>query len=145
MLTDLLTQTGRLNFFPCNTLPPPTHISIPTSQLSNHGTHARMNTHSLGIIDVEKVRIQNRLQRPRHPGDLIHIALCKVSVQPVGDVERPVDAEREEVVRGDGVGFAGALEHEELWEDGDGFEPDGEGPEHLLCHTPSVIVSLHLT
>ncbi len=29
-------------------------------------------------------------------------------------------------------GFAGALEHEELWEDGDGFEPDGEGPEDLV-------------
>jgi len=32
-------------------------------------------------------------------------------------------------VRGYGFGFAGALEHEELGEDGDGFEPDGEGPE----------------
>ena len=30
-----------------------------------------------------------------------------------------------------GFGFAGALEHEELGEDGDGFEPDGEGPEDL--------------
>ena len=32
---------------------------------------------------------------------------------------------------GYGFGFAGALEHEELGEDGDGFEPDGEGPEDL--------------
>ena len=30
-----------------------------------------------------------------------------------------------------GFGFAGALEHEELGEDGDGFEPDGESPEDL--------------
>ena len=30
-----------------------------------------------------------------------------------------------------GFGFAGSLQHEELGEDGDGFEPDGEGPEDL--------------
>jgi len=32
-------------------------------------------------------------------------------------------------VGGDGLGFAGALQQEELREDGDGFEPDAEGPE----------------
>ena len=28
-------------------------------------------------------------------------------------------------------GFTSPLEHEELGEDGDGLEPDGEGPEYL--------------
>jgi len=32
-------------------------------------------------------------------------------------------------VRRDGFGFTGALEDEELWEDGDGLEEDGKGPE----------------
>jgi len=27
--------------------------------------------------------------------------------------------------------FSGSLQHEELWEDCDGFKPDGEGPEDL--------------
>ncbi len=34
-------------------------------------------------------------------------------------------------MRRDGIGLAGTLQHEELGEDGDGFEPDGEGPQHL--------------
>ena len=34
-------------------------------------------------------------------------------------------------MRGDGFGFAGALQHEELGQDGDGFEPNAEGPEDL--------------
>jgi len=34
-------------------------------------------------------------------------------------------------VGGDGLCLACALEHEELGEDGDGFEEDGEGPEDL--------------
>ena len=41
-----------------------------------------------------------------------------------------------------GFGFAGALEHEELGEDGDGFEPDGEGPEYLDCIGVSGVILL---
>lgn len=87
--------------------------------------------HSLGIIDVEKVRIQDRLHSPGHPRYGIHIPLGEISVQPIWDVQRPVDAEREQIVRCDGIGLAGPLQHEELGENGDRFEPDGEGPKHL--------------
>ncbi len=34
-------------------------------------------------------------------------------------------------MRRDSIGLAGALQHEELREDGDGFEPDRKGPQHL--------------
>ncbi len=34
-------------------------------------------------------------------------------------------------MRGYGFGFAGSLKHEELWEDGNGFQPNREGPQHL--------------
>ena len=34
-------------------------------------------------------------------------------------------------MRGDGLGFARALEHEELREDGNALEPDGECPQDL--------------
>ena len=52
-------------------------------------------------------------------------------IDPIGDVERAVRAERGEVVRGDRLGLAGALEHEELGEDRDGLEEDRERPEDL--------------
>lgn len=59
------------------------------------------------------------------------VGLGKVAVDPVGNVEGAVAAEGKEVVGGDGLGLAGALEHEELGQDGDGLEPDGKGPENL--------------
>ena len=93
-------------------------------------TKKRINL--LRIINPKEIRIQHRLHNPRHPRDLIRIPLREVSVEPVRDVKRAVETEREEIVCGYCFGFAGALEHEELGEDGDGFEPDGEGPEDLL-------------
>ena len=33
----------------------------------------------------------------------------------------------------DGLGLTRSLEHEELWQDGDGFQPDGEGPKNLIA------------
>lgn len=67
------------------------------------------------------------------------MALRKVPIDPIRDIERTVRAEGEQVVCCYGFGFAGALQHEELREDGDGFEPDGEGPEDL-----EFAVSVHL-
>lgn len=107
---------------------PVTHQSLAPSPETPLQPRSR---HLLGIVDVEKVRIQNRLHSPRHPRYGIHIPLRKIPIQPVGDIQRPVDAEREEVVRRDGIGLAGTLQHKKLGEDGDGLEPDGEGPQHL--------------
>ena len=90
-----------------------------------------LSLQDLGVVDPEKVRIQHRLDHARDPGNLVHIALREVAVQPVGDVEGAVEAQGEEVVGCDRFGFARALKHEELGEDGDGFEPDAEGPEDL--------------
>ena len=54
-----------------------------------------------------------------------------VSVDPVEDVESAVDSQSEEIVRGDGLGFASLLDHEELRQDGHRLQVDGEGPEDL--------------
>lgn len=59
------------------------------------------------------------------------VGLSKVSVDPVGDVEGTVGAEREEVVGGDGLGLARSLQHEKLGENRNRFEPDGKGPKNL--------------
>jgi hypothetical protein len=88
----------------------------------------------LGVVDVEKVAVENSLQDAGNDGNPLGlvVGLGGVAVDPVGDVEEAVDAKGEEVVGGDGLGLASALEHEELGEDGDGFEPDGKGPEDLV-------------
>lgn len=87
----------------------------------------------LVVVNVEKVAVQNGLDETgddSNPVSLV-VGLNGIAVDPVGDVESAVDAESEEVVRGDSLGLAGALKHEELGQDGDGLEPDGEGPKDL--------------
>lgn len=37
----------------------------------------------LGIINPEKVRVENRLDCAGNPRDRINIALCKIAIQPV--------------------------------------------------------------
>ena len=86
----------------------------------------------LGIVDPEEVRIQHRLHQPSDPADRIRACLRdEVAVEPIRNVQRSICAKRKEIVRRDGVGLAGALQHEELRQDGDGLEPDREGPENL--------------
>ena len=50
-----------------------------------------------------------------------------VSVDPVEDVESAVDSQSEEIVRGDGLGFASLLDHEELRQDGHQLQVVGKG------------------
>lgn len=47
------------------------------------------------------------------------------------DVEGAVEAEEEDVVRGDVLHVLEAVDHEELRQDGQGFEPDAEGPQEV--------------
>jgi len=54
-----------------------------------------------------------------------------VSVDPVEDVEETVDAESEEVMRGNRFGFSGFLDHEELGKNGHRLQVDGERPKDL--------------
>jgi hypothetical protein len=89
----------------------------------SEGQHKKGDTH------VEEVRVQRGLDEARHDGDGIDRVLGKVPIDPVGDVQRPVRAQRKEVVGRDGLCLARPLQHEELREDRDGFEVDAEGPE----------------
>lgn len=59
-------------------------------------------------------------------------------VEPVGDVERPVRAQSEDVMRCDGLCLAGPLQHEELGQNGHRLEIDTERPHDL--HKVKVIV-----
>lgn len=77
----------------------------------------------LGIVNPEKVRVENRLDRAGDPRDRVDIVLCKISIQPIGYVQRPVKPQCEQIVRRDRFGFARSLQHEQLRENGNGFQP----------------------
>lgn len=77
----------------------------------------------LGVVDVEEVRVEYRLDETGNDRDGIEPALSEVTVQPVRDVEGSVCAKREKVVCRDRLGLACSLQHEELWQNGDGFQP----------------------
>lgn len=69
---------------------------------------------------------------PSDPNDPVRIAwLGGEAVDPVEEVEGAVAAQGEDVVRGEGLHLAGALEEEELRQDGQRLEVDGEGPQDL--------------
>lgn len=88
---------------------------------------------NLGVVDVEEVAVEDGLNQAGNDGNPVDLVLglAEVTPQPVGQIQATVDTEREEVVRCNRLGFASALEHEKLRENGDGFEPDGEGPKDL--------------
>ena len=82
----------------------------------------------LGIVDPEKVRVENGLNGAGEPGDRIDVMLRIVSIQPIGYVQGPVKPQRKQIVRRDRFRFARSLQHEQLGENGDGFQPDRGGP-----------------
>ena len=49
-------------------------------------------------------------------------------VNPIWNVQSPVETQSCQIMRSDGFRLAGALKHKELRQDGDRLEPDGEGP-----------------
>lgn len=73
--------------------------------------------------------------------DEIEESSIVVSVDPIKDVESTVGAQREQVMRRDGFGFACFGNHEELGKDGDGFKVYREGPQHF--HDRHTVVDQH--
>lgn len=82
--------------------------------------------HSLGVINPEEVGIQHGLHQTRHPSYLIHVSLREVPVEPIGNVQRPIQAQRKEIVRCYRFRFTSSLKHEQLGKNCDRFEPDGK-------------------
>lgn len=109
------------------------HFLLSTENESLHGQLELLALEDLCVVDPEKVAVEDGLDDAGDNGDPVDLVsgLGEVAVDPVGNVEGAVAAEGEEVVGGDGLGLAGALQHEELGQDRDGLEPDGEGPEDL--------------
>lgn len=120
--------------------PKPTYIlaSKSSHKASSNRQVELLALQNLRVVNVEEVRVQNRLDDASQNGNWINITVCEVPIYPVGDVEGTVNAEGEQVVCGDVLCFPCALKHEELGEDRNRLEPDGESPQHLQSCVPSV-------
>lgn len=82
-------------------------------------------------VQVEEVTVEDGLHDAGHHGDLVEEALGVVTPHPVGDVERSVQAEEEQVVGGDGLGLARLGDHEELRHYRHRLQENGERPQDL--------------
>lgn len=98
----------------------------------------------LGIVDIEEVRIQKCLDYTCHNWiGFKAAALCKITIQPIRDIEGTIHAQSKEIMGSYGICFSSSLQHEKLRQNGDRFKPDRKGPEYLkrcqyaLYHTSS--------
>lgn len=73
---------------------------------------------TFGHIQVEEVTVEDGLYYSRHHCDLVVEVLRLVPSDPVGQVERPVQPKKEQVVSSDGLRLSGFTDHEELGQDG---------------------------
>lgn len=107
-------------------------LEYPTQVLSVSWNDLPFRHHLLGIVNPKEVRVQYSLDDTGDHGDGIEMArLGEISVNPVRNVQCSVNAQGKEVVSGNRFCFASPLQHEQLWQYGDTFEPQGKGPEDL--------------
>lgn len=117
-----------------NTSPPPSFLcQVPSEACALDRQLELLALEDLVVINVEKVAVENRLDNTGDNGNPIHLmlGLGDVAVDPVGDVEGAVDSESEQIVGGDGLGLARALQHKQLRENGHSLQPNGKGPQNL--------------
>lgn len=85
----------------------------------------------LRVVDIEEIRIQECLDYTCHNWIWLKAALCKITIQPIRDIEGTIHAQRKEIMSSYGVCFSSSLQHEKLRQNGDRFKPDRKGPEYL--------------
>lgn len=104
------------------------HMAVSRSSVQRRrlGTHFELSVRAkhTGHVEIEEIRVEHRLHDTGNRGNRVEEAFGLISVEPVEDVEGPVDAQCEEIVSGDRLGVSGSGKHEELGHDGDGLEVD---------------------
>jgi len=88
-----------------------------------------LSLENLGDVEVEEVAVEDSLDAAGNDGNDVVESFKVVSVDPVEDVESAIDSKGEEIVGGDGFGFPGLLDHEQLGQDGHRLQVDGKCPE----------------
>lgn len=73
---------------------------------------------TFGDVEVEEIAVQDCLDQAGHNGDEVEEALEVIAPDPVKKIKRAVDAQRKQVVAGDGLCLACLAHHEELRQDG---------------------------
>jgi hypothetical protein len=70
----------------------------------------------LCVVDVEEIRVQDRLNNTGDHGNGIPMVvnLCEVSPDPIGDVETSIGPECEQVMCRDALRLSRTLKHEQL-------------------------------
>lgn len=79
-------------------------------------------------VEIKEVHIEHSLNTAGDDCNHVIGVLIDVAVDPVEDVQRPIEAKSEEVVRSDGLRFTRLGDHMELRQDGYRFKVDWEGP-----------------
>lgn len=90
---------------------------------------------TFGDVKVEEVTVEDGLDHAGHNGDQVEEPFKVVTPDPVEDVERPIQAQAEQVVGGDGLSLASLTDHEELRQDRHRLQVDGERPQDLMADT----------
>ena len=74
------------------------------------------------VVNVKEIGVKGGLQDAGEDRDGLGGFVEAPAINPVQEVEGAVQAQAEEVMRGDGFGFSGFLELKHLREDGNGFQ-----------------------
>lgn len=72
---------------------------------------------TFGDVKVEEVTVEDGLDHTSHNSDQVEEAFEVVTPDPVEDVQRPIQAQAEQVMGGDGLSLASLTDHEELRQD----------------------------
>lgn len=69
------------------------HLYYTPSEYSHsHWQLKTLTLHHLSVVDVEEIRVHHRLENSRQNRNAVKTALEEVSVNPVGNIQRPVDS-----------------------------------------------------
>lgn len=90
-------------------------------------------TPTFGDIKVEEVTVEDSLDHTSHNGDHVKEALKVETPDPVEEIERPIQAQGEQVVGGDRLCLSGLTDHEELRKDCHRLQVDWECPQDLMA------------
>lgn len=86
---------------------------------------------TFGYVQIKEVTVENGLDTAGNDGDQVKETLRVVTVDPVEDVECPVNAERKQIVTGYCFCLTSFTDHKQLGQDRDRLQVDGERPQDL--------------
>lgn len=90
-------------------------------------------TPTFGDIKIEEITVEDSLDHTSHNGDHVKEALKVETPDPIEEIERPVQAQAEQVVGGDRLCLSSLADHEELRKDCHRLQVDGECPQDLMA------------